>query len=79
MVDLKNVKVDFPPDSAYAILHEIVLQCGIDSVSSALDEIAAQHIKDRTETCACPTVDGKTYHVVGCSVGFFASLLPPNR
>lgn len=42
VVDLKNVKVDFPPNSAYAVLLGLVLNCGIDSVMSALGEIAAQ-------------------------------------
>lgn len=45
MVDLKNVRVDFSPNSAYAVLLGLVLNCGIDSVMSALGEIAAQQMR----------------------------------
>ncbi len=42
MIDLKNVKVDFPPNSAYAVLYNLVQICGIDSVMSAFVEIITQ-------------------------------------
>ena len=42
MVDLKDVRVDFPPNSAYSVLLGLVLNCGLDSVMSTLGEIAAQ-------------------------------------
>ena len=42
MIDLRNVKMVFPPNSAYEVLLELVLNCGIDSVMSALGEIISK-------------------------------------
>ncbi len=63
MVDLKNVKVDFPPNSAYAVLLGLVLNCGIDSVMSALGEIAAQQSVQPTPPSALVCECGSLYGV----------------
>lgn len=41
MVNLKDVRVDFPVDTAHNALCHIVANCGIDSVLFALGEIVA--------------------------------------
>ena len=38
-MDLKNFIADFQKTSAYDVLHDLVLVCGIESVLSALSEI----------------------------------------
>ncbi len=39
----------------------------------------AKEAAQPTEGCSCPVVEGRVYHVVGCSVGFFESLHNADR
>lgn len=51
MMDLKNFIADFQKTSAYDVLHDLVLVCGIESVLSALSEIVgAEQSVVRTAT-----------------------------